>query len=319
VESMEGTVLKGVGSFYTVRDENGNDWILRCMKKVRRERLSPLPGDQVLFCPEMGEKENGRIPREPGGDRDFSREDGTGGEVAGWIEKVLPRKTLCLRPPVANVTRLVIVLAPMPEPDLLLADRQIARAFAQHMEILIVVNKMELDPGLAARLRNQYLGAEIPVFPVSALNRQGLEPLREAMQGALCCLTGQSGVGKSTLLNALLDLSLETGELSRKIDRGKNTTRHAELIEKDGLRIMDTAGFSLLEPEKAVPPEALKARYPEFLPLEGKCRFRVCLHDREPGCAVTNAVSEGMIHPERVERYRVLLAEAREEWRDRYD
>lgn len=157
------------------------------------------------------------------------------------------------------------------------------------------------------------------MYGVSAREGRGLEALRQAMEGSLCCLTGQSGAGKSTLLNALLDLDLETGEISRKIARGKNTTRHVELIERDGLRVMDTAGFSLLEPEKDLAPEALKERYPEFAPWEGKCRFRECLHDREPGCAVARAAAEGKIHPARWARYRAMLAETRENWKNRYD
>ena len=139
------------------------------------------------------------------------------------------------------------------------------------------------------------------------------------MAGRLCCLTGQSGVGKSTLLNALLVLSLETGEISRKIQRGKNTTRHAELLMKDGLRVLDTAGFSLLELDGGMEPVTLKEYYPEFAEYEGKCRFEPCYHDREPGCAVTAACGEGAIHPERLARYRALLAEVRQAWRERYD
>ena len=149
--------------------------------------------------------------------------------------------------------------------------------------------------------------------------RDSESALREAMKGELCCMTGQSGVGKSTLLNALLNLDLETGDISRRIARGKNTTRHAELIVRDGLRVMDTAGFSLLETERNLPPEILKERYPEFQPLEGRCRFRECLHDREPGCAVTQAVQEGNISAGRVDRYRQLLSEIRDTWRERYD
>ena len=121
------------------------------------------------------------------------------------------------------------------------------------------------------------------------------------------------------MLNALLDLDLETGNISVKISRGKNTTRHTELIEKNGIRVMDTAGFNLLEAEDAMEPEKLKERYPEFIPFEGKCRFRECLHDREPGCAVEAAVQCGAISRGRMERYRTLLAEAREAWRERYD
>ena len=170
------------------------------------------------------------------------------------------------------------------------------------------------------RIRREYAAASIPVYGVSALRKQGLQELRDAMEaGGLCCLTGQSGAGKSTLLNSLLDLNLETGSISRKVSRGKNTTRHTELIEKDGLKVMDTAGFNLLEAENALEPEKLKERWPEFAAYEGKCRFRECLHDREPGCAVTEAAQQGEISEERLERYRQLLAEAREVWRERYD
>ena len=282
-----GTLVLGIGSYYTAKDEEGSCYTLRCKKKFRRQGISPLTGDEVLFSPGTGEEH-------------------------GWIEEILPRKTVCLRPPVANVTRLVIVLAPVPEADLLLADRLISRAVAQGMDVLIAVNKTDLDENLAPEMAEEYRAAGFPVFPVCAKTGEGLDALKEAMKGALCCLTGQSGAGKSTLLNALLGLELETGDISRKIARGKNTTRQAELIEKDGLRVMDTAGFSLLEPEK------LRERYPEFRPYEGKCRFRECLHDREPGCAVREAAQQGEIHPERLERYRELLRETREEWRERY-
>ena len=289
-----GTLIRGIGSYYTAKDPAGICFTLRCKKKFRRQGISPLTGDEVLFTP--GENEE-----------------------HGWIEEILPRKTVCLRPPVANVGRLVIVLAPVPEADLLLTDRIISRAAAQGMDILIAVNKTDLDNSLAPGLAEEYKAAGIPVLPVSAKTGEGLDALREAMKGELCCLTGQSGAGKSTLLNALLGLNLETGDISRKISRGKNTTRQAELIEKDGLRVMDTAGFNLLEPEKQLEPEKLRERYPEVREYEGKCRFRECLHDREPGCAVQAAAEQGRINPERLRRYRQLLKEVREEWRERYD
>lgn len=290
-----GTLVRGIGSFYTVRDPEGREYTLRCKKKFRRDGVSPLVGDEVLFSPGKGEEH-------------------------GWVEDILPRKTVCLRPPVANVTRLVIVIAPVPEPDMLLTDRQVSRAFSQQMEVILAANKSDLDPGLAGRLRKEYSGAGIPVYAVSARKGEGLEELCKALgDGALCCFTGQSGAGKSTLLNALLDLDLETGDISRKISRGKNTTRHTELIEKNGIRVMDTAGFNLLEAETKLEPGKLKERYPEFEAYEGKCRFRECLHDREPGCAVTEAVQKGLVSPGRHERYRTLLAEAREVWRERYD
>ena len=290
----QGIILQGVGSFYTVGTDNGETYILRCKKKFRRQGISPLTGDRVLFTPGEGEEH-------------------------GWLEEILPRKTVCLRPPVANIETLIIVLAPVPAPDLLLTDRMICRANAQGMRVILAVNKDDLDSGLKDRILREYAGSGLQVLPVSARGKTGLDSLRAEMQGSLCCFTGQSGVGKSTLLNALLDLDLETGDISRKIARGRNTTRRAELIRKNGLQVVDTAGFNLLETERDIPPETLKGRYPEFLPYEGKCRFRECLHDREPGCAVTQAVQNGIISPGRVERYRLLLNEVRESWRERYD
>ena len=289
-----GTLIRGIGSFYTVRDAEGNEYILRCKKKFRHERISPLVGDEVLFAPGQGEEH-------------------------GWLEEILPRKTVCLRPPVANVQRLVIVIAPVPEPDLLLVDRQISRALFQMMDVVIVVNKSDLDDQLAERIRQEYACTGIPVISASARTGRGTDEVRDALKGALCCFTGQSGAGKSTMLNALLGLNLETGSISRKISRGKNTTRHTELIESNGIRVMDTAGFNLLEAETLLEPEKLKERYPEFVPYEGKCRFRECLHDREPGCAVDAAAREGKISAGRLARYRILLAETREVWRERYD
>ena len=290
-----GTLVRGVGSFYTVHDNEGQEFTLRCKKKFRREKVTPMVGDDVLFLPGRGEEH-------------------------GWLEEILPRKTSCLRPPVANVTRLVIVIAPVPEPDLLLVDRQISRAFAQGIGVLIVVNKQDLDSTLAERIREEYACTGIKVLSACATNGTGMDEVRHALKTEeLCCFTGQSGAGKSTMLNALMNLNLETGNISKKISRGKNTTRHTELIEKDGIRVMDTPGFNLLEAETAMEPGKLKERYPEFEPYEGKCRFRECLHDREPGCAVAQAAQKGEISPGRLQRYRTLLEETREVWRERYD
>ncbi len=289
-----GTLTRILGGFYTVLTPTGTSFTLRCKKKFRHAHLTPLVGDDILFTP--GE-----------------------GEELGWLEDILPRRSECLRPPVANVERLVLVVAPVPEPDLLLIDRLLARARAQSISALLVVSKTDLDPTLAPTLREEYRLAEVPVLAVSAHTGEGLESLRVAMRGALCCFAGQSGVGKSSLLHALTGLDLEVGSLSEKISRGRNTTRKAELLSAGDLRVFDTAGFSLLEPEKDTDPSTLKDRYPEFLPYEGQCRFDSCCHDREPGCAVTRAAAEGLIPPERLSRYRTLLSELRETWRNRYD
>lgn len=292
----KGTVIRGIGSFYTVQDAEKQQYTLRCRKKFRREKRAPLVGDEVSFLPGQGEEEH------------------------GWIEEILPRKTVCLRPPVANVTRLVIVLAKVPQADLLLVDRLISRALSQEIEIVLVVNKCDLGGNTAELIRQEYEKDGFRVIAASAKSGQGLPELRDLISdGKLCCFTGQSGVGKSTLLGALLGLHLETGDISRKISRGKNTTRHTELIDKNGIRVMDTAGFNLLEAEVSMAPEELKDRYPEFLPYEGKCKFRSCLHDLEPGCAVADAAKSGLISEGRLARYRILLEETREKWRERYD
>lgn len=293
-EMKQGTLIRGMGGFYTVADSQGEEFTLRCKKKFRRMKLSPLVGDEVLFTPGSGEEH-------------------------GWLEEILPRKSQCLRPPVANVELLLIVVAPVPEPDLTLVDRMMIRARAQGMDMMLVINKCDLDETLAQELRTQYAGAQVPVCPVSAATGAGLDSLKAHMQGRLCCLTGQSGVGKSTLLNALLGLDLETGEISQKIQRGKNTTRHAELLMQDGLRVLDTAGFSLLELDGQMEPIALKAYYPEFTQHEGCCRFEPCYHDREPGCSVSAACEAGDIDPQRLARYRALLTQVKQAWRERYD
>ena len=291
----QGVLVRGFGGFYVAVDENGTEHILRCKKKFRRMHISPLVGDELLFTPGEGEEH-------------------------GWVEEILPRKSECLRPPVANVSLLVVVICPSPEPDLLLVDRLLVRARLQGMKTAIVVNKCDLDASMIEDIRRQYAGADCPVLAASAKQKHGLDDLRALMTGeSCCCLTGQSGVGKSTLLNALLGLELETGEISEKIQRGKNTTRHAQMLIHDGIRVLDTAGFSLLELDAKMEPDKLRECYPEFSQHEGCCRFTPCMHDREPGCSVTAAVAAGEIDPGRVERYRLLLSDVRETWKQRYN
>ncbi|MBR3493871.1 MAG: ribosome small subunit-dependent GTPase A [Clostridia bacterium] len=291
---LEGILIRGIGSFYTAVTADGEEYLLRCKKKFRHLGQTPMVGDRVRFTPGTGEEE-------------------------GWVEELLPRRSFFVRPPVANVETLLIVLCPTPEPDFLLADRLLVECRRQGIRSLLVSAKTDLGEDLPERLRREYARAEAPVYPVSTVTGEGLQALREAMGQDLCCLAGQSGVGKSTLLGALTGLNLETGEISRRIARGKNTTRRAELLLAGGLRVFDTAGFSLLALSGVTEPEKLREDYPEFLPYEGTCRFQPCLHDREPGCAVTRAVAEGELNPERIARYRQLLAEVRETWKGRYD
>ena len=198
-------------------------------------------------------------------------------------------------------------------------DRLILSANRQQMKVCLVVTKSDLGPSLYPAICEQYRESGIPVLQASSVTGSGLDEVRQMMRGETCCLAGQSGVGKSTLLNALFDLHQETGSISEKIRRGKNTTRKAELFVQGDVRILDTAGFSLLEIDEIMDPVEMRLYYPEFQEYEGTCRFEPCLHDREPGCSVSAAVSRGELNEERVKRYRLLLSEIREKWRGRYD
>ena len=290
---MEGIILRGIGSFYTVADEYGVEYTLRAQKKLRRSGMTPAVGDRVVFEPGQGEED-------------------------GWILSILPRKSWIERPSVANADVLMLVVAPQPKPDLLLIDRLMLRASSGGMTPAIIVNKTDLSADLFAQLERDYRGTALRLFAVSAHSGEGLEALSDFMRGRVVCLAGQSAVGKSSLINALLGLTLETGGLSRKTERGRHTTRRCELLSKNGLYLVDTPGFSLLELEDRLSPEALAEHYEEYAALAGQCRFSPCLHDREPGCAVAKAVEGGTLSAERWTRYKALLLEAREMQRRKY-
>ena len=291
---MRGILLKGVGGFYYARTEDESVYTLRAQGKLRRDRMKPKVGDRVEFSPGTGEEH-------------------------GWILRVEPRKNELTRPPVANVDVIAIVVAAAtPEPDLLLADRLMLNARRAGIGVQLVVSKCELDPERAEAICRQYRGADANPIAVSSANGTGIGELREMLKGKIHALAGQSGAGKSTLINALYGLNTETGDLSKKIERGKNTTRHCELIPVSGGMVLDTPGFSLLESDPFDPVE-LKDGYPEFAPYEGQCFFHPCYHATEPKCAVLNAVKEGAIDSERHARYVALLEETKERWRERYD
>lgn len=292
---MQGTILRGIGGFYYAMDDDGTIHTLRAQGKIRRERLRPKVGDRVELTPGEGEEH-------------------------GWIHQILPRRNELARPPVANIDRIVVVVAAAaPDPDLTLADRMLINARRAGIEAMLAVNKSDLNPETAADIVSQYRGADVSPMAISASTGEGLDALRQALRGKIHALSGQSGAGKSTLVNALYGLSAETGDLSRKIERGKNTTRHCELIPvPDGGMVLDTPGFSLLETDVFDPVE-LKESYPEFAEYEDQCFFQPCYHATEPRCAVRAAVAEGKIDAQRHERYAALLNEMKQRWRERYD
>ena len=294
LQSAEGVIVKGVGGLYYARGEDGGTHVLRARGIFRRRHITPMVGDRVRFTPGQGEEH-------------------------GWVEEILPRESQLVRPTVANVRYLVIVLAPAPAPDYLLIDTLIAMALRQGIRPALVVNKCDLDGGTYEAVRSDYAGLGAPLLAVSALSGQGMDGLRSLLASGVCCLAGQSGVGKSTLLCAATGLRLQTGEISQKIHRGRHTTRHAELLFSGEYRVLDTPGFSLLELWEGLEPIRLKEYYPEFAPYEGQCRFSPCYHLSEPGCAVLKAARSGEISQARLERYHLLLKKAQEAWRNRYD
>ena len=291
---MLGTVMKGIGGFYYVRDEQGTEYQLRAQNKIRRIKLKPCVGDRVEFTP---------------GD----------GEADGWVSAILPRTNVLVRPPVANIDVIVLaVAAAAPDPDLMLIDRMILVAKQANIAVEMVITKTDRDPEMAESIRRQYSTAGIEPMLVCAPEGKGVEEVRERLKGKIHALAGQSGAGKSTLINALYGLSQETGDLSEKIERGKNTTRRCELVPVEGGgMVLDTPGFSLLELD-LMDPEKLPELMPEFAPYDG-CRFSPCMHISEPDCRVKEALARGEFAQERYDRYCEIVQDMKLRWRNRYD
>ena len=284
-------IIKALSGFYYVQTEDG---VVECRARgrFRRQEQSPLVGDFV------------RITRQ--GDK-------------GVLEALLPRKNAFIRPAVANIDQLVVLAScaiPVTEPFLI--DRVLAIAQLQNVPALVVVNKDDLAP--AQPLAEIYRRAGVPVLVTSAETGEGIEALREALAGKLSCLTGNSGVGKSSLLNrACPQLQLPVGEVSEKLGRGRHTTRHIELYSLgSNTFVADTPGFSAFDTERMelVHKEQLQYAFPEFAPYLGHCQFPDCAHRKEPGCAVRKALAEGKIGQTRYSSYERLyeLASQLKEW-----
>ena len=284
----EGVITKALSGFYYVTAEN-ETYECRARGSFRKEGISPLVGDRVSFEAHDAGK--------------------------GVINTVLPRKCAFVRPAVANVDMLIFVAsAVIPVTDPYLIDRVAAIAENAHCDFALCTNKCDLDAGES--LREIYAGTGYPVLATSAVTGEGIEALRSLIRGKICAFTGNTGVGKSSLLNALCPgLDLNTGEVSRKLGRGKHTTRHVELFAlPENSFIADTPGFASfdLEMMEPIPKEELQYAFPEFREKIGLCRFQDCAHLKEPGCAVLEAVENGEIHPSRHAGYARLYELSRQ-------
>lgn len=284
---MIGRIVKSLSGFYDVQTQEG---ILTCRARgnLRRGDLTPLTGDQVEVSGSRGQ---------------------------GMVERILPRKNSFVRPAVANLDALVIFAAnvnPVTEPFLI--DRVAAIAGNQEVPVFLCVNKTDLDPG--DRLAGIYEAAGFPVIRTSAETGAGIPELRQAIAGRLTAFTGNSGVGKSSVLNRLIPgLAIQTGSVSEKLGRGRHTTRHVELYRLgENTYVADTPGFSSFDTDRMelILKENLQFAFPDFAPYLGHCRFADCAHLKEPGCAVTEAMARGSIQKSRYDSYVRLYEKARE-------
>lgn len=284
--SVEGIIVKALSGFYYVRAQ-GDTYSCRARGKFRLNGQTPLVGDRVRIEPAA---------------------DGS-----GTVTELLPRQNFFDRPAVANVDWLVmIVSAAIPVTDPYLIDMVTVQCEKKHCGVLIVVNKCDLDPG--DRLCAIYAKTPYPILRVSAATGEGIDALRAAIEGKVCCFTGNSGVGKSSILNALDDrFAIATGEVSQKLGRGRHTTRHVEFFDLGAnTYVADTPGFAAFDDGAAlgIRKTELSALFPEFAEYTDSCRFLDCAHLAEPGCAVTAAVAEGQIAESRHRSYKRLYEQA---------
>ncbi len=285
---MRGKIIKGIGGFYYVHAADGVIYECKAKGIFRREKIKPLVGDLVeLEVIDASEK-------------------------TGNISRILPRKSSLIRPAVANIDQALVVFAIVkPEPNFNLLDRFLIMMEGQKLPCVICFNKSDIaSEKERTDLQKAYETCGYRVLFISVREREGLEAVRSLLQGKTTTVAGPSGVGKSSLINYLYPkAAMETGEISRKIDRGKHTTRHSELFVLDSdTYIMDTPGFSslqLFDMEK----EKLRDYYPEFKAYEERCRFRGCAHISEPDCGVKEAFAAGKISDVRYHNYTVLYEE----------
>lgn len=292
---MQGKIIKGIAGFYYVHVAGSGVYECKAKGIFRKDGVKPLVGDDV--------------------EMEVTHEK----DMEGNIMRILPRKNELVRPAVANIDQALVVFAvTKPKPHFNLLDRFLVMMETKEIPAILCFNKADIagDAEIAG-LKAVYENCGYPLIFTSAKKEENIDRLKDLLQGKTTAVAGPSGVGKSSLINRLQSgVKMETGSISRKIERGKHTTRHSELIMLgDESYIMDTPGFSSLYAGN-MEKEDLKYCFPEFAPYEGKCRFNGCGHIHEPGCAVKQAADEGKIHRIRYEDYVMMYRELQE--RKRY-
>ena len=291
---MQGKIIKGIAGFYYVNVVESGVYECKAKGVFRKEKIKPLVGDNVRI--EILDEEN----------------------KTGNIVEIFPRKNELIRPAVANIDQALVVFAvTKPTPHFNLLDRFLVMMERKEIPVVLCFNKKDIatSPEIA-ELEAIYEKCGYPIVFTSALEQENIEEIRRLLLKKTTAIAGPSGVGKSSLINLLQNqVQMETETISRKIERGKHTTRHSELIAVDAdSYIMDTPGFSSLyvnDFEK----EELKYYFREFASYEGQCRFQGCDHVHEPGCAVKEALEEGKIHPIRYKNYLEMYTELKEKKR----
>lgn len=284
---IDGVILKGIGGFYYVKTTEG---VFECKAKgkFRKEKISPLAGDKVTITVRNDEENT--------------------------IDEIAERKNFLIRPPVANIDKLFIVVsAAKPKPNTVIIDKMTVLAEKNNITPVIVITKTDLANH--EELKAVYASTGYKVFTFSVEDLSEIDAIKDELKGCLCAFTGNSGVGKSTLINALNgELSLETGEISDKLGRGRHTTRQAEVFPVGQGLVIDTAGFSSIDftTDNRIYAEELQYYFKEFSEYIGECRFNGCRHLGDKGCKICQLVDDGEISLSRHESYKTIFSEVKD-------